>query len=325
MVDLNILVKNYLYQEKKNKKKKIKKLFYPIFFENHKIIKSKIKNFDEIFDHINVHHVKQFEINKKYGIGKFKPFENKIKNNIKKFILKYTKNNFIEDDFSRAVISYRYIIKNYRPCNVLEIGPGCGYLSILLNKSKFNWSGVELNMIHYLYQKILINKFNHNNTKTLFHLQWWKVDKLENKCKKFKPRLIIFNHCLNEISLKSLKYYLQIFNNLEHKPEIVVEGLGSQKNRTNEESCKILDSFNFKLVKQEPFKKFNIARALSMPIMIFAQNQSSKLTYFSFKSLISMFFIKTTLKFIKAVINNIGNIKYFKLYFLDFMIIKKDE
>ncbi len=266
-----------------------------------------------------------FKLNKKYGIGKFSLCENKIKNDIKKFLLKYTKNNFIEDDFSRAIISYRYIKNNYLPCNVLEIGPGSGYLSILLNKSKFNWSGIELNMIHYLYQKILINKFNCKNPNTSFHLQWWKIDKLENKCKKFKPRVIIFNHCLNEISFKSLKYYLRIFNNLRYKPEIVVEGLGSQKNRTNEESCKILNNFNFKLVRQVPSMKFNISRTLCMPITVFAQNQSSKITFFSFKGLISRYGMKSILKFVKAVINDIDNIKYFKLYFLDFMVVKKDE
>ena len=103
---------------------------------------------------------------------------------------------------------------------VLELGPGCGYLGILLLLSGYKYIALESTQAFYIYQNCLwksIFKDNYNNgideyrSESIRHIPWWEFNKLNYKFPDFE--LFTANHVLSEMHPIALNKILDIFNN----------------------------------------------------------------------------------------------------------------
>ena len=136
--------------------------------------------------------------------------------------------------------------------SVLEIGPGCGYLS-LLNIIKGRGSYLlEASQAFYLYQHHLLSYYTKlNPLHSIFfkHHYWWEAADLN------KPlpavNIIIANHMLAEMHPYALRIVLTKFvNSLEssnHDGILIAEGLGSNVANSHDDVVRTLQEFGFKV------------------------------------------------------------------------------
>lgn len=340
---MNSFIKVYSRLEKKNLKKKIGiyKYFQPVLFKKLKSFNLKTETFSELIQFTDMHHPNRYKLNiNNGGIKKYNLEEIKLKKKIEKIILNTFKKRInIDDSFSRAVISYRFVKKNFKnKINIFEVGPGSGYLGVLLKNYNYNYSSLEITKPHFIYQhfihkkifkkkyspQILGNNFKKSVLTTNFNIPWWQVKNIFFFLNKFKPEIIILNHCINEMHHNALNYLCHNFSLLKKKPIILIEGFGSEKINSTEDSLKIFYKYGFKIYHHKPIKKYNIIRSLSIPITLLSnKNIKSKITYFNSK----IFYSKFGLKKILNLLINLKNIKFdiykWKIYLLDFIIILK--
>ena len=130
-------IKSYQNSEPK-KYNKFFTNFEPILFKKVKAFSLKIKNQSSLFNYTDLHHDGRFALNMSKeggGLGKFSKNEKKLKNNIENLIYKtFKKKKNIQDSYSSSLVSARYIINHFKKSSVFEIGPGTGYLGVILKK-----------------------------------------------------------------------------------------------------------------------------------------------------------------------------------------------
>ena len=342
---MNNLIYKYSKLEKIYIKKKIKinKYFQPVLFKKLKSFNLKTTKFSELIKFVDMHHPNRYKLNiHNGGIKKYSPKEVKLKKKIEKIVLNYFKKKInINDSFSRAIISYRFIKKKFnKKFNIFEIGPGSGYLGILLKNDKYNYSSFEITKHHFIYQRfihekifkkkatlnILSEQFKNNKLRNNFHIPWWQVKNILYFLNKFKPKIIVLNHCVNEMHHKALDYLCYNFSLLNQKPIIYIEGFGSEKINSTENSLNIFYKHGFKIFYHQPVKKYNITRTLSIPIPLLSNSHiDSKITFFNLKIFCSKFGLKKIINFII----NFKKIKFdfynWKIYLLDFIIVDKND
>jgi hypothetical protein len=222
----------------------------------------------------------------------------------------------------------------------LEIGPGSGYLGILLKNDNYLYSSFEITRPHFIFQNYIFKKIfnkkspisitkkiNLNDVKKRgFHLPWWEISNINKYLKITKPKVIIFNHCINEMHEKALDYFCKIIKSLKNNPVIFIEGFGSEILNTTNKTLIKLASNDIKIFYHKPIKKYNISKTLSIPItLLSSQNIDSKIIFFNYSGLISKFGFKKIFEFFF----NFFKIKFdfykWKIFFLDFLIIVKND
>lgn len=141
--------------------------------------------------------------------------------------------------------------------NILEIGPGSGYLSILLSLEKKNVFATDIFQPHYIYQNYIyeictnLNELVYNENfvlenGTINHIPWWKFRELKGD--EFKIDLVVMNHMIVEMESNSLRRILSYLNTaLTNSPPIFCESLGHQKYNSPESVFKILEEFNYRV------------------------------------------------------------------------------
>lgn len=340
---MNKFIKAYIKKEKffLSKNIKIHRFFQPVLFKklNLNIYASKKK---DILSYADMHQDNRYYRNIKYGGLNF---FNKREKYLKKKIEHYIKKDFgssidIKDSYSRSIISYRFIKKKFKKTSVFEIGPGSGYLGVLLRDSNYLYSSFEITRPHFIFQNYIFKKIFKKKSpisvldktnlnlikKNGFHLPWWEISNIEKYLQLIKPKIIIFNHCINEMHEKALGTFCKIIKNLKYNPTIFIEGFGSEIiNSTNDTLFK-LASNNINIFYHRPIKKYNIARSLSIPITLLSkQKKNNKITFFNYKGLFSKFGIKKIGEFLF----NLYKIKFdfykWKIFFLDFLIINEKK
>jgi len=261
-----------------------------------------------------------------------------LKSNIENLIYKtfYKKKN-IQDSYSASVISARYIIKHFNKCNVLEIGPGTGYLGLLLKKNGFNYSCFEITQPHFIYQSFIFKKIlgknapvpilkNHKKKNLeikCFHLPWWQAPSLPKYLNLIKPKIIIMNHCVNEMTREDLNYLCGAFKSLNYKFYIFIEGFGAQNLYSRESSINIFYLNNFKIFRHQPVHKYNITLSKCKPITLLSnKNITNNISYIHLKGFFSIFGIRRIFYFLSNFYKIRFNFYKYKFYFLDFLIIK---
>jgi hypothetical protein len=273
------------------------------------------------------------------GLDKFSKNEKKLKNNIENLIYKTFKKKInIQDSYSASLVSARYIIKHFKKSSVFEIGPGTGYLGVMLKKNGFNYSCFEITQPHYVYQNFIFKKIlganapapilKVNEKKNLgiksFHLPWWKALSIQKYLNITKPKIIIMNHCVNEMSREALNYLCGIFSKLENEFYIFIEGFGSQKLYSRESSLNIFNSHNFKIFTHQPVSKYNITMSVCKPITLLSnKNIKSRVSYIYLRGFFSKFGVKKIFIFLLNFYQIRFNFYKYKIYFLDFLIIKR--
>lgn len=287
-----------------------------------------------------MHHNNRYDNNIKYGgINFFTKKEIYLKKKIENFIKKdFGEEIDIKDSFSRSVISYRFIKKNFNNVPILEIGPGSGYLGILLKNDNYHYSSFEITRPHFIFQNYIfkrifnkqspisiLNKTNLNKIKKKeFHIPWWEILNLNEYLKVVKPKIIIFNHCINEMHEEALDYFCKIISSLKSNPVIFVEGFGSEKLNLTTKSLIKLASYNIKIFYHKPVKKYDVAKSLSIPItLLSSQDIKNKIKFFNYAGLVSKYGFKKILEFSVNLHQIKFNFYKWKIFFLDFLIIDK--
>ncbi len=149
------------------------------------------------------------------------------------------------------------LIKKFFPNakNILEIGPGSGYLSILLSLEKKNVFATDIFQPHYIYQNYIYKICTNLNelvesenfvleNSTINHIPWWKFRKLKGN--EFKIDLVVMNHMIVEMEKNSLRRVLNFIDSpTVNSPPIFCESLGHQKYNSPESIFEILEEFNY--------------------------------------------------------------------------------
>ena len=149
------------------------------------------------------------------------------------------------------------LIKKFFPDakNILEIGPGSGYLSILLSLEKKNVFATDIFQPHYIFQNYIykictnLNELVENDNFVLDkgainHIPWWKFRKLKGN--EFKIDLVVMNHMIVEMENNSLRKILNFLDSPAiNNPPIFCESLGHQKYNSPKSVFKILEEFNY--------------------------------------------------------------------------------
>ncbi len=228
-------------------------------------------------DAINGLHPNQFEKNLDLisyltpdEISLFLKIYNKLNNfNIKNNILDTI--NF-KNDISGAILPFRSIKKLIDPNEgkVLDFGSGLGFVTTMLSENGYKCYSYEVNRNFFFAQSMILNHiFNDDHYEILFDYK-----KFENcnknitlipwfifcnyKYIKFSNlKLITINHAINELSVRTFKFLMEIINkNINSKNVneffLVIENFGS--NTTNNFNRLIYD-YNFKKI-HEPCENY---------------------------------------------------------------------
>jgi hypothetical protein len=273
------------------------------------------------------------------GLNKFSKKEKILKNKIESLIYKtFKKKKNIQDSFSGAVISARYIIKHFNKCNVFEIGPGTGYLGLLLKKAGFNYSCFEITQSHFIYQAFIFKKIlgnyapipilKNNEKEKLklksFQIPYWKASSLPKYLNLTKPKIIIMNHCVNEMSREALNYLCEVLSRLDNNFFIFIEGFGAQDLYNKESSLNIFYLNNFKIFSHQPSHKYNITPSKCKSITLLSNKiTKSKISYINLRGFFSKYGVRRIFYFLLNFYRVRFDLYKYKIYFLDFLIIKK--
>ena len=120
--------------------------------------------------------------------------------------------------------------------NVLEIGPGAGYLSVLLHKDNINVYCTDVSQAYYIYQHYLFKKFDclseffdfNKKTKVnnkIKHIPWFFFKNIPTKAS-IKLDCIIVNHAICEMHHQAVRHLLK-FATISKVKNFFMEGEGS--------------------------------------------------------------------------------------------------
>ena len=157
----------------------------------------------------------------------------------------------------------RRLINNLYPDaqTILEIGPGSGYLSLLLAIDGKKVYSTDITQSLYVWQNFLFNQFDlltelvdnnnnldfHESMKGIIHVPWWKFANFDKYS--IKIDLVTINHAICEMDIGSIKYILSLTNKIG-RPKIFMEGLGSIATsiRNNDKIKQIFRIYGYKLI-----------------------------------------------------------------------------
>lgn len=143
-----------------------------------------------------------------------------------------------------------YVYGDERPC-VFEIGPGSGYLGLLLQMKGYPYAATDITQGYYLHQSNLWEFANGGRIEELaladadyvfdfddikpnvpVHVPWWHMADmlLSNRC--VRPSLITCNHAFAEMNKLGLAFYVALafkaLENSRHAPTVMFEDMGEE-------------------------------------------------------------------------------------------------
>ena len=143
---------------------------------------------------------------------------------------------------TRSLYQYQLIMKN-RPHNgplkVLEIGPGCGYLGMLLANDGHEYFAMDAAQAFYLYQKKLWSNvygadyFDYSESSSgpanakLTHIPWWRFANLSIPLPNID--IVTVNHALAEMHENAVKTIFSRLHEMwgdDDKKIVIAESLG---------------------------------------------------------------------------------------------------
>jgi hypothetical protein len=161
-----------------------------------------------------------------------------------------------KDMLSRAVYQYSLLASVLdgvpRPWTILEVGPGCGYLGVLLGLAGHRYIALEASQAFWVYQSAL---FEHvfgdeysdglvEGRRRISHLAWWDFCSEGSAL----PRLsaCTANHVLNEMNRFGLEFVMRKLSSSQRVGMcIVAESLGAPKLRSNLETISLIAETGF--------------------------------------------------------------------------------
>jgi hypothetical protein len=145
---------------------------------------------------------------------------------------------------------YRYI-KAMKPRVVMELGPGSGYLGLLLILDGIGYIAFENSQAFYLLQnrlwkaaagqrfvelacdsRSLREALALDVPQQVVHVPWWKAVDLDLRTLPGSVDIVTANHCLAEMQTNAMKYYLRLSSMLLGRSNgaFMFEGWGSEIN-----------------------------------------------------------------------------------------------
>lgn len=161
-----------------------------------------------------------------------------------------------KDMLSRAVYQYSLlasVLKNEsRPWTIMEVGPGCGFLGVLLGLAGHRYVALEASQAFWVYQSSL---FRHvfgdeysdglgQDERRISHLAWWDFCSEASTL----PRLTACtaNHMLNEMNAMALRFTMRKLSATQRLGmQVVAEALGATYLRGEEETTTIIAESGF--------------------------------------------------------------------------------
>ena len=140
----------------------------------------------------------------------------------------------------RALFQKRIIeslLNDKKNLNIIEIGPGSGWLTSLLYLDNYSVFSIENTQSHYCFQSKLYTDIAENNFsefaninvskfKKLNHLPWWKICRPSFMIP--KQDIITSNHMIQECSVWAIHFYVSMVNRLLKENGLwVIEGIGA--------------------------------------------------------------------------------------------------
>ena len=234
------------YEEKNNKIVKNSSISELEIFNNTNNITNGISNdittleqipFYTCTQHVNL----DYYIKDKLNLLSSKEFED-FKNivlEVKKLTTKFGNVQLPKSSLAAAFYQLR-IIKKFFPNSrkIFELGPGSGYLSLLLafeNKIIFS---ADVTQAYYIYQHELFNHFNivnelaYENKNFIYengkinHVPWWIYSQLKQD--QIDIDLVVFNNGICELNNRSFDYFIY-FLGLINNPDVLLIGSGQEK------------------------------------------------------------------------------------------------
>ncbi len=219
-----------LYNEIEKKEKDLVSIYqlqaFDTFAWNSLNVIGRVENQSQLWRYFDTQQENRFDINFDIGLsGGLTDEEWSLYKKTSEIILATTKEidpknlTFAKNSLSRSFISYRFIKNNYtKETKILEIGPGSGYLGLLLIIDGFDYTSLEVSQALYIFQQNIFSKTKKNYNS----YSWWEFLK-EKELKNFN--LIVGNHVFNEMHPNSLKFLIELLKN-DKKIEFYFENLG---------------------------------------------------------------------------------------------------
>jgi hypothetical protein len=135
---------------------------------------------------------------------------------------------------------------------ILEIGPGCGYLGVLMAIKGVPYTSIEVTQALYLYQECLWRSAGLKDT-CARHMAWWRVLDRDTPLPSFNT--VMANRVLAEMSIECLIFYLRRIHQHWTSNEtegglVIAQGIGFQ----NITYAKVFDAFDrtgFELIENK--------------------------------------------------------------------------
>ena len=225
--------------EQKNNIKKISiyeaQAFSPVTFDRLGLI-SNVSSPEELWKFMDSMHSYGFEKNFFYGLKNKLTLEEvellrySLKKSLEVLDLINSPKKFLPmNSISRALISYRFIkSKIDKNENIIEWGPGSGFLGLMMLKSGYRYSAVDIAMGFFFTQKLIWNNEKKHNE--FRHFKWWEwlsespnsynVILANHMLAEMHPSSLNFNLKNNSITKKNYKYFFESLGHSDH-PESV--------------------------------------------------------------------------------------------------------
>lgn len=147
----------------------------------------------------------------------------------------YQKAGVARGSLARAQYAFRAIAEQFKPPGIIvEIGPGSGYLTVLLGLAGFTVFAVEVTQAFYLWQALLFGKLfdvvelsgmDWGYDGSVHHVPWWNFYGNMDTLRSVRPTAVVANHCLAEMSPDAAAYLARACK-MWNAP-LLMEGIGA--------------------------------------------------------------------------------------------------
>jgi hypothetical protein len=208
---------------------RILQAFYPEMFATLGY-PARVKRNDQLWRYIDVMHETRTHFNLEYLLHGMTPEEFELFKKVTKIVDSHTTAQFgMRAHPTAALLRAIHVLRlikivtgSARP-TVLEIGPGCGYLAVLLVMEGYPYVGTDVVQAFYLYQNHMLSLVAKNLRElvtedadimtvgqpepgTAIHIPWWKWVTLTPDKIKLSAGIMTSNHVLCEMHPSSMAY-----------------------------------------------------------------------------------------------------------------------
>ena len=208
---------------------RIVQAFYPEMFQTLGY-PMRVKRADQLWRYIDVMHETRTHHNIEFLLHGMTPEEFELYKRVVKIVDEHAKENFgVRAHPTAALLRALHVLRlikivtgESRP-TVVEVGPGCGYLAMLLVMEGYPYIGTEVTQAFYLYQSHMLSHvaaelrdlvvedrdiltIDQPKPGTAIHIPWWKWITLTPEKINLSAGIMTSNHVMCEMHPSSMAY-----------------------------------------------------------------------------------------------------------------------